>query len=455
MRSSILLSLLLLTYQKSFSQGIAISQEHPQFWEYNGKTLLLLGGSVEDNLFQIEDLEEHLDLLKMAGGNYVRCTMSSRDKGNVWPFEKQEDGLYDLEQWNKEYWNRFESFLAQTSARDIIVQIEVWATFDFYRDHWNVNPFNPKNNKNYDTQRSKLPTEVPTHPVYAENNFFRSVPSQMSLFKVLEYQQKYVDKLLEHTLKYDHVLYCMDNETSVTSEWGKFWSEYIKQVAQETAAKTVHTTEMWDPWDLSHVAHRETFDHPEIYSFVDISQNNHNKGQVHWNNGYQQILRIQNSGLVRPVNNIKVYGANGNKFGHDNQDGIERFVRNVFLGAASIRFHRPDSGLGLNDTAQAIIKSMRMFTDAYDHCNAEPMMGLLNDREENEAYCRAVRGEAYAIYFTNGGEVKLDLTDLQGNAEVKWLDILKSEWMQPSNVKDKGVIMLKAPSEGNWIALIH
>jgi hypothetical protein len=38
---------------------------------------------------------------------------------------------------------------------------------------------------------------------------------------LLQYQQAFVDKLLSHTLEFDHVLYCIDNETSVTSQWGE------------------------------------------------------------------------------------------------------------------------------------------------------------------------------------------------------------------------------------------
>jgi hypothetical protein len=148
--------------------------------------------------------------------------MSSRDSGNVWAFYKQENGLYDLNRWNDEYWRRFETFLVETSAkRDIIVQIEIWATFDYYRDNWDINPFNPKNNINYEPRRSKLTEVVETHPIFTENNFFRSVPSQMALAQVLWYQQQFVDRILSYTLRYGHVLYCMDNETSVTADWGK------------------------------------------------------------------------------------------------------------------------------------------------------------------------------------------------------------------------------------------
>ncbi len=36
-----------------------------------------------------------------------------------------------------------------------------------------------------------------------------------------------------------------------------------------------------------HIAYRETFDHPKTYSFVEISQNNQQRGQAHWENVFQ------------------------------------------------------------------------------------------------------------------------------------------------------------------------
>jgi len=53
------------------------------------------------------------------------------------------------------------------------------------------------------------------------------------IISLLGFQQKFVDKLLSYSLQFDNVLYCMDNETSVTSEWGKFWATYIKKRAAE------------------------------------------------------------------------------------------------------------------------------------------------------------------------------------------------------------------------------
>jgi hypothetical protein len=95
-------------------ERIEIYKQNPAYWQYKGEPVLLIGGTQDDNLFQIPDLKEHLDLLKSVGGNYVRNTMSSRDEGNVWPFKKVSD-KYDLDKWNAEYWRRFESFLKLTN----------------------------------------------------------------------------------------------------------------------------------------------------------------------------------------------------------------------------------------------------------------------------------------------------------------------------------------------------
>jgi len=440
-------------YFHLLAQGISINNEDPRFWSYKGQPVLLLGGSAEDNLFQFKALAEHLDQLQVSGGNYVRCTMSSRDAGNLWPFATNSDDKYDLNIFNEEYWQRFNHFLQLTAERDIIVQIEIWATFDFYRDVWSENPFNPKNNINYNTQRSKLTEEVPSHPIYTENNFFRSVPSQMSLFRVLEYQQKFVDKLLSYSLEYDHILYCMDNETSVTADWGKFWSDYIKKIALEKNNKNIYTTEMWDPWDLNHIAHRSTIDHPETYDFVDISQNNHNKGQDHWDKGQIQINRIHQSEHPRPVNNIKVYGADGNKFGHTDQDAVERFVRNVFLGAATTRFHRPEAGLGLNELARNVIACLRQVVNSYEHFNANDCTQLLVNREDNEAYMRANPNKSYLIYFPAGGSVSTDLNTLK-QARIQWVNVTENLWMEPVDIEISSQTKIQAPDNQDWIAII-
>lgn len=431
-------------------KGIAPSRQYPAYWAWNGNPIMLLGGTKDDNLFQQPSLETHLDSLVMAGGNFVRNTMSSRDPGNVWPFEKV-GALYDLKRFNPEYWDRFERFLQLTAARRIVVQIEIWATFDYYRDNWAVNPFNPKNNSNYTAAEVKLPVEVSSHPVVAENDFFRSVPTQHNNLKLLPYQQAFVDKILEHTLRYDHVLYCIDNETAVPANWPMFWARYIQSKAVERG-KTVYVTEMWDPWDLSHPMHDVTLQHPELFAYTDVSQNNHRSGQAHYEQGMRYRNRMRALGLIRPINNVKIYGGQG-RYGTES-DGVERFWRSAFMGMAAVRFHRPPTGIGLNATAQNSIKSLKELFTAIPFFEFEPTPELLAGQEENEAYCFASPGDGYAIYFADGGQVILEDEALPGQVELKWLDIATATWSDVETVNTRGSLILNAPGSGSWVALV-
>jgi hypothetical protein len=417
-----------------------------------------LGGSDDDNLFQWseKDLIVQLDRLAAAGGNVIRNTMSDRkDRGHeVYPFKQQKDGKYDLNEWNVEYWTRFERMLRETAKRHIIVQIEVWDRFDYTdtggSDHWQNHPYNPQNNVNYTCEQSGFAKRYPDHPGANKQPFFFTTPKQRNNQEVLMYQQRFVEKMLDHALRYDHVLYCMDNETNGEEEWGRYWAQFVKERATQLK-KRVYVTEMWDDWDLTAEMHKRTFDHPELYDFVDVSQNNHNKGQKHWDNFLH--IREYLSQKPRPINTTKTYGAKGNKFGTD-QDGIERFWRHLLAGAASIRFHRPVSGLGLNDKAVAAIRAARKLESKIPLWLMSPANELLSDRESNEAYLAVHKGIAYALYLPAGGEVRIDFSGAKGSLVAHWIDIASGEWGPTQNVAGDEKTLLASPGPGNWAAAL-
>ncbi|MCP4190020.1 MAG: hypothetical protein GY768_05265 [Planctomycetaceae bacterium] len=381
-------------------------KENAWYWSSQGKPVLLLGGSDDDNLFQWREkqLVAQLDRLAEAGGNVIRNTMSDRkDKGSeVYPFKRLEGGKYDLNVWNDEYWTRFERMLTETAKRNIFVQIEIWDRFDYTdsggADRWQIHPYNPGNNVNYTYDESGFAKRYPKHPGANTQPFFFTTPKQQNNQIVLRFQKQFVDKLLDHSLKFDHVLYCMDNETNGEEEWGRFWAEFVKRRAGKD--RKVYVTEMWDDWNLSADRHKRTFDHPELYDFVDVSQNNHNKGQKHWDNFLH--VRKYLSGRPRPMNTTKTYGATDNKFGHTDQDAIERFWRHLLAGAASVRFHRPDAGLGLNDKAVACLRAARKLESFVQLWSVKPSAELLSGCDPNEAYVAADEGRAYVVYFPAG-----------------------------------------------------
>lgn len=154
------------------------------------------------------------------------------------------------------------------------------------------------------------------------------------------------------------------------------------------------------------------------------------------------------------MNNLKIYGGPGGWGGED--QGAQKFWRNLFAGSASARFHRPTSGLGLSERAQANLRSMRMLTDAFDFHRAIPhgRHRLLWERSSNGAHLSYRAGEQYAVSFPGAGSVTLDLTGASGALELRWLDVGQSRWVDERTVNGGSPVRLAAPGAGLHVALL-
>jgi len=150
---------------------------------------------------------------------------------------------------------------------------------------------------------------------------------------------------------------------------------------------------------------------------------------------------------------VKTYGADGGVHG-DTNDGIERWWRHLIGGVASARFHRPNSGLGLSELSMASVKAARQIESIVKFWELTPGNNLLFDREENEAYLSSKPGEAYIIFFTDGGEVGLDLNEYDSSFNIKWMEIRKGKWNGESKVKGGNIVQLTAPGADEWVAVL-
>jgi hypothetical protein len=438
-------------------------EANPFYWQYQGKPVLLLGGSKDDNLFQIPDLREHLDEIRAAGGNYIRNTMSDRpDFGfEVSPFHRRPDGKFNLDHWNEEYWRRFENLLRWTAERDIIVQIELWDQWDMHADQWPRNPWNPANNVNYAYDDTRL-ADAYGRPQYRDgtshgepHGFFLTVPKLNNDRVVLAHQQRFVDKVLSHSLHRDHVIYCVSNEIhpQYPPEWGWHWAEHLRERAS-TAGRGIEVTEMFWSLDMRAESHRASLDRPDVYSYFEASQNSAVLDpEANWQN--LLFARDHLKPRPRPINNTKIYGADdGPAWAGDTQNAGEQFWRNIIGGSASSRFHRPPAGLGLSEAARTHLKSLRALTGAMHLFTCEPRNDLLSERSPNEAYCLAEPGKQYAVYFPDRGEVKLDVSAVRGELQVRWLDINRTVWSEPETVTANKTLTLKTPGDGHWAVLL-
>jgi hypothetical protein len=84
----------------------------------------------------------------------------------------------------------------------------------------------------------------------------------------------------------------------------------------------------------------------------------------------------------------------------------------------------------------------------------EPANELLADREDNEAYLACNPGKAYALYFTDGGEVGLDLRKDRGRYSLRWIDIRTGQWRGERSINGERIVTIKAPGKGHWVAVI-
>ena len=472
--------------------------ENPWYWQYDGRPVLLLGGSDSDNIFQWagegNKLVEQLNLLRKVGGNYIRCAMSSRQytpEGYRWnllpyPYAKV-NGVYDLHRWDAVYWGKLKTFLVETKRRGIIVQLEFFDRWNESGDSrkpgfgWYDSPWNPNNNSTYDWDDSPLlkPGETAFYNPFHLAAVYRDPV-------LLEVQQNYIRKLLDVVIDggFDHVLFQVDNESGIGDAtlgpdpyWARFAREYAasKKSGWGIYVCTSRRFHFPTPYKTTRF---QNWDNPEIrvpitnaaFNYLDISQNNGVTGQTHYDNVIWYREKAASHGGARPVNNTKCYHFNWpigaewkeHSAGTD-AEASARPWRVVFAGGASIRFHRETAfrpggireGYGLGPEAQTLLRSLRLFAERVPLFTMEPHNDLLSQRSDDEAYCLAGPGAHYAVFFTGRGDrtVGLDLGGAAMPVALSWLNVADSQWRNAGTLPGDRVQTLSPPKEGLWVAV--
>lgn len=198
-------------------QPIALHPENPRYFLFRGKPLVLIAasehyGSVVNRRFNFHKyLEEAADKkqtmtrtfllyreLQAARNPYSPVKPESPDFISPWPRTgpgKAMDGelIYDLSQWNPEYFDRLHAFLSATSRLGIVVELTVFS--NTYADNiWALNPLRAENNKQRIGKAS-----------WQEYVSLRD-PA------LLARQEDYARKIIAETSGYDHIYYEICNE---------------------------------------------------------------------------------------------------------------------------------------------------------------------------------------------------------------------------------------------------
>ncbi len=437
--------------------------DNPRYWQFQGEPTLLLGGfdTASPHTWAAEDpdqLIEHLDRLVEVGGNYLRCITYARDHWHPdlpTPWRQLEDGRFDLEQWNETYWNGFERVLEEAAERGIVVQIEFWDGQNFQRrwegeesrERWRRNPYHPANNVNYTAADTTLPEDWEPSFTNDPHPALLTVPELNGDETVLHYQEQFVAQVLDRALEYDNVLYAPKNESWAPQEWSNHWAAFAREKAA-ARGRSIYVGDMRFTPDADPVV-EHGFDFAELSQSASGAErpSGSDVGQGHFDAIVAEWSKLEDK--PAPSNSVKQYAAG--------DEGVERVWRTIFAGQASARFHRPDWGHGLNERAQANIRSLREAADAIDVFHTQPhqnVENLLSNREDNEAYLMADPGRAYAVFFTSEGEeVELDASAIDGAMSLRWLDPNNAEWTS-KEMLDSGMIRLAKPGDGQWVAIV-
>jgi len=493
-RSSVLTFILLAALTTPIFAQIAVDG---RYWKLDGQRVLLLGAwnhghnpfidHDTDNdrdargVSTVEQIAGAMDELVAAGGNYLRCVLDPGMAAGIQKFDfcARSGQQYDLETMKGPFWKRLEMFVSEARKRDIVVQFEIWDRFDWINsswESWQVSPWNPQNNVNYTTDSSGLATfyrtyrghpfsqGVPGHPEYEK----ASKERKQQYDRVRRFQEKFVDHLLSITLRYDNVLYCMNNETHEDPAWGRYWINFIRDRTRREG-KRICATDMFDKVfeakDSPKLAYQ--LQHRDTYDYIDISQaNSRHRDEEHWNRIAWIAKAASKTDPPYLLHMTKLYGndlaLDGQPWSRwrpgDTENAIEEWWRDLLVGVAGVRFHRPTAGIGLCEISKNCIRATRKVESLVPFWNLTPKLELLTDRQADEAYVAADPGKAYVLYFTKGGGdlVGLDLRDVpRTEFQLRWINVATGNWGPQEKIRGGHVLKIQRPNNDvHWVAAI-
>ena len=241
--------------------------------------------------------------------------------------------------------------------------------------------------------------------------------------------------------------------------------KYIKGKAAEIGVD-IYVTDMFDVgWDLeTEEKFLLSFHRPDLYTFLDISQNTSNKNT--FTKQWQNILFVRDriKDNPRPINNTKNYGSDERppKSNYHKRvwqrwgtvSAVQSYVMNVIGGCASTRFHRPIGGLGLTEAAQKCIKALRKLESLVKMWELTPRNDLLTDYEDSKVFLSADPGRTYALFFMQGGSASLNLTGCKGKFSLKWINPFTGQWGQTATITGGKEVKISTPDDGSWLLTV-
>jgi hypothetical protein len=197
--------------------AVRVAPDNPKYLWFRGKPLVLISasehyGSVINRIFDYEkylaDAADHKMTMTRTFLLYreLQSTRNPSSPGKpespdyISPFVRSGPGkaldgepIYDLDQWNPEYFERLHHFLEVASKDGIVVELTIFSN-TYANDVWALNPLRTENNKQ--------------HVGAVDWQDYNSLKNP----ELVRRQSAYARKIIEETSGYDNVYYEICNE---------------------------------------------------------------------------------------------------------------------------------------------------------------------------------------------------------------------------------------------------
>ena len=439
-------------------QPIAPFSENKFYFSWKGEPVFLLGAAnfhswtpisrpenvdIKKQMDRLAKVMEEINSPHVRG--FVRCLPYDPNNhmhdGHVpvvlQPWQKTEDGRYDLTRMNPLWGKRLNRYLKLALERDIIVSLEVWDDWSVTRGPggqydpgpnagWNAHPFNPGNNVNYDESILPDTTSACGAP------FYSTIPSAGNIKSVLRLQKNYVDELMAIADDYPNVIINISNESRANLDWSRYWAEYIRKKLPGTymIGDMPSTNRKDGGGQCQDKFSPLTLSMDPAYDYADISQGvsghefNTITGQVIKGaeriHSYRQSM--QSEGEEKPLVVSKDYTR-------DEQGGRMVLWSRFMGGAASARFHRPsgDHGPEVVDFQHDAVKNLGKFIATIPFWKMSPAPEKIRSLPENaSANVLALAKSHIVVQLINGSKGEEILLDMEPG---DW----NYQWIQPEN----------------------
>ncbi|MGC8842723.1 MAG: putative collagen-binding domain-containing protein [bacterium] len=392
-----------------------------------GKPLLLTGVYVWDIFSNPKfDYKSFFHRLKENSLNFARVWVMWGWEEENWlsPYERTGPGLakdgrakFNLDSFNPFFFKHLKDVLEEARREGIYLQLVVFDAWCLKNSegHWDRHCFNGANNVN---------------GVNADKNGdgmgleFCSLRDE----KIVAYQKRFIDKLLEVCSSYENIFFEVANENYYDREWEKELGRYIKE--KEKKQKVRHLVM---PLDMP---------------------NHDGAGIKTWDlktlkEGFRKAYEKFNQPLIMDTDGI----------GEPSDDVIRRAFWTAFVSGGHFDFLdsalSPQTGGGaLNPLRSNVYRQMgyiAQLSKKMDFWRMKPMDEIVI---EGTAFVLGEKGKSYVVYLPYGGRMKLKL-ESPALFRYRWFNPREGVFRGEGMFKGDRVHYFTPPSDGDWAILIE